>query len=64
MNAPADSFSFTFNNLSNAKKSVELFQLGLTNAFTPVLKGLAQDVNGNTQANWLTPLNSDQALAK
>lgn len=63
MNAPADSFAFTFKNLSNAKKSVELFQLGLTNAFTPVQKGLAQDVNGNTRASWVTPLNSYQALA-
>ena len=34
-NAPADSFSFIFKNTSNAKKSIELFQLGLENNFTP-----------------------------
>jgi len=52
MNAPADSFAFTFKNISNSKKSVELFQLGLTNAFTPVARYLAQDIDGSTSPVW------------
>jgi len=34
-NAPADAFALTFKNLSNIKQSMELFQLGLANLFTP-----------------------------
>ena len=52
MNAPADSFAFSFKNISNSKKSVELFQLGLTNAFTPVTRYLAQDIDGSTSPVW------------
>tara|TARA_B100001057_G_C22866999_1_gene956985 strand:+ start:151 stop:1329 length:1179 start_codon:yes stop_codon:yes gene_type:complete len=53
MSAPADSFSFTFENISNQKRSIELFQLGLTNVFTPIEKTLAKDFYGSSNPAWL-----------
>jgi len=48
MNAPADSFSFTFENTTNDKRAIELFQLGFANAFTPTTKFIYEE---NTQKN-------------
>ena len=42
-----DSFALTLRNFSNSKKSIELFQLGLTNSFTPSPVVFAQDTGYN-----------------
>ena len=50
MSAPADSFSLLLENTTNQKRSIELFQLGLNNVFTPMETTIAQDsvVSGNS----------------
>lgn len=50
MSAPADSFSLLLENTTNQKRSIELFQLGLTNSFTPIETTIARDsfLGGNS----------------
>ena len=50
MSAPADSFSLLLENTTNQKRSIELFQLGLNNVFTPMETTIARDsvVSGNS----------------
>ena len=52
-----DSFAITLRNFSNSKKSIELFQLGLTNSFTPSPVAFAQDTGYNFIAGYV-PFNS------
>ncbi len=52
-----DSFAITLRNFSNSKKSIELFQLGLTNSFTPSPVAFAQDTGYNFIGGYV-PFNS------
>jgi hypothetical protein len=45
--ASNNSFAFILKNFRNSIKSIELFQLGLTNSFTPIDMAFAQDTTGH-----------------